>query len=112
MSYLTERGREVFDQTPVEYPIKFERPTPLHLRIRSEILRTMDDMRHQNDFETPEEADDFDMPDDHDMWDSPYEGDFDHINDEKFSAASKEESADGGSSDGATQEKTESKPEA
>lgn len=103
MSELTDTGREFFDQTPVEFPIHFDRPTPLHIRLREQILNTLDAMRHQNDVETPEDADDFDMPEDPDMWDSPYEGDFDHMQDKKFSAASKEESAVGGSSDGATQ---------
>lgn len=103
MSTLNEQGREVFDQTPVEFPIKFDRPTPLHIRLREQILRTMEDMRHQDDVETPEEADDFEVPDDPDMWNSPYEGDFDHMGDKKFSAASTEESAESGSSDGATQ---------
>lgn len=103
MSTLNARGQEIFDQTPVEYPIKFDRPTPLHIRLREQILRTMEDMRHQDDVETPEEADDFDMSEDPEMWSSPYEGDFDHMADEKFSAASKEESGSAGSSDGDAQ---------
>lgn len=103
MSELNKLGQEVFDQTPVEFPIHFDRPTPLHLRLREQILNVFAEMRHQNDVETPEEAEDFNVPDDPEMWDSPYEGDFDHMSDEKFSVASKEESAPGGSSDGDTQ---------
>lgn len=112
MSDLNEFGREVFDQTPVEFPIHFDRPTPLHIRLRQQILNVYENMRHQGEVETPEEADDFNMPDDPEMWNSPYEGDFDHMADEKFSAASKEESGEAGSSDGATQEKTEPQEQA
>lgn len=86
-SILNEFGREVFDQTPVSFPIKFERPTPLHLRIRNQIINLQNEMRFQTEVETPEEADDFNMPEDPEMWQSPYEVDFDHINDEKFTSA-------------------------
>lgn len=107
MSTLNKFGKEVFDQTPVEFPINFVRPTPLNLRLRQQILLLQEDMKNSKEFDTPEEADDFEVPEDPEMWDSPYEGDFDHMAEEKFSAASNEESAKGGSSDGATQEKTE-----
>lgn len=103
MSELNEHGQEVFDQTPVEFPIHFDRPTPLHIRLRQQILDVFNVMRHQDEFETPEEADDFNVPDDPEIWDSPYEGDFDHMQDEKFSEVSKEESGESGSSDGTSQ---------
>lgn len=105
MSDLNEKGAEVFDQTPVAFPFKFERPLPLHLRIRQQILQAMAQMQHAPDVETPEEADDFNVPDDPEMWNSPYEQDFDHINADlhMLSAASKEEDAPAASSDGATQ---------
>lgn len=109
MSTLNQFGREVFDQTPKEFPIKFERPTPLHIRLREQILRVYNEMSTSKEMDTPEEADDFDMPDDPELWNSPYEGDFDHLDDKKFSAASNEESAEGGSSDGATQDESTEK---
>lgn len=84
MSTLTDKGRELFDQTPVSYPIKFERPVPLHIKIQQQILSVMNDMRSSQDFDTPEDADDFDLDDDPDIWSSPYEGDFDHINLDDF----------------------------
>lgn len=93
MSELNEFGREVFDQTPVEFPIHFDRPTPLHIRLRQQILNVYENMRLQNDVETPEEADDFNMPEDSEMWNSPYEGDFDHMQDEKFTSATNAESS-------------------
>lgn len=109
MSELTFEGKEFFDQTPVAYPFQFERPLPLHLRIRAQIQQAMYEASQKDEIESIEEADDFDEPDDPDMWHSPYEQDFDHVNADlkTFSAASKEEPAEGSSSDGATQEKTE-----
>lgn len=104
MSNLSTKGREIFDQTPVAYPFKFERPTPIHVRIRTQIIQALSDMRHSQEFDTPEEADDFRMEDDPDMWKSPYEQDFDHLGvyDNK-SESSKEESAEGDSSGGDSQ---------
>lgn len=82
MSTLNEKGHEVFDQTPVSYPIHFERPTPLHLRIRQQILAAMREMSSNTEFDTPEEADDFSIDDEPDFT-SPYEMEenFDHITD-------------------------------
>lgn len=93
MSELNELGQEIFDQTPVSIAIPFEHPTPLHIRIRQQILSLQEEMRQQSELETPEEADDFTMSDEPDMWNSPYEGDFDHIQDEKFTSATNAEPA-------------------
>lgn len=80
MSELNEFGAEVFDQTPVSCPIKFNRPTPLHLRIRDQILQAMKNVYDLKDFETEEEANDFDMEENAEF-NSPYEMEenFDHI---------------------------------
>lgn len=59
MSELNELGEEIFDQTPVECPIHFDRPMPLHLRIRQQILMAMHDLSYVEEYDTPEEADDF-----------------------------------------------------
>lgn len=79
MSTLNERGAEIFDQTPIDYPIHFDRPIPLHIRIRQQILAAQEEMRLQSEYDTPEDADDFDVEGDDDNWSSPYELDFDHI---------------------------------
>lgn len=82
MSTLNEKGHEVFDQTPVSMPIHFDRPTPLHLRIRNQILAAMHELQNNEEFDTPEEADDFSLPVESEFY-SPYEmeDDFDHITD-------------------------------
>jgi hypothetical protein len=41
MATLDEHGREVLDQTPVSVPFKFERPEPIHLRLRRQIIDAM-----------------------------------------------------------------------
>lgn len=81
MSELNALGAEIFDQTPVECPIRFQRPTPLHIRIRQQILQAMQDLSGIEEYDTPEEANDFDVDVDNTM-SSPYEmeDDFDHIN--------------------------------
>lgn len=81
MSTLTHDGAEYFDQTPINLPFKFDRPIPLHIRMRQQILALQEEMRYQSEVETPEEADDFIPEDEPDMWRSPYELDFDHISD-------------------------------
>lgn len=82
MSYLDEKGSEVFDQTRVTMPITFDRPTPLHIRIRQQILAAMRDLSTDNEYDTPEEANDFSL-DDEPEFNSPYEMEenFDHIKD-------------------------------
>lgn len=79
---ILENGRETFDQTPVAYPLHFDRPEPLHLRIRRMILEQMAESMSYEDVDTAEEADDFSVPDDDIMPSSPYEmeDDFDNIN--------------------------------
>lgn len=81
MSTLTHDGAELFDQTPINLPFRVERPTPLHIRMRQQILALQQEMQYQSEVETPEEADDFSVEDEPDMWQSPYELDFDHISD-------------------------------
>lgn len=110
MSELNNLGREIFDQTPVAYPFKFDRPMPLATRIRLQILQAMAEASSAKDVETIEEADDFEIDDDPEMWSSPYEQDFDHVNADlhMLSEVSKEDpvpSGDG-SSGGTSQENT------
>lgn len=81
MSRLTNDGAEYFDQTPIQLDFKVDRPTPLHIRMRQQILALQEEMRLQAELETPEEADDFTVEDEPDMWHSPYEVDFDHLSD-------------------------------
>ena len=38
MPVLDENGREILDQTPVSLPLHYDRPEPLHMRIRRMIL--------------------------------------------------------------------------
>lgn len=80
MSVLNELGQEIFDETPIECPIKFSRPMPLHLRIRAQILQALQGQKENAEFETEEEANDFDM-EDNSEFNSPYEmeDDFDHL---------------------------------
>ena len=49
MSILTEDGKELFDQTPVSIPVHFDRPTPLHIRIRNQILALMQEQSQDNE---------------------------------------------------------------
>lgn len=81
-------GREHFDQTPVAYPIHFNRPEPLHIRIRRMILEQMAESQSYNDYDTAEEADNFDVDEDDQFSSSKYEmeDDFDHMYDSKWSA--------------------------
>lgn len=81
MSTLTHDGAEYFDQTPIKLDFKVERPIPLHIRMRQQILALQEEMRNQSEVETPDEADDFSVKDEPDMWRSPYELDFDHLSD-------------------------------
>lgn len=91
MSELNPLGQEVFDQTPVAYPLHFERPTPLHVRIRNMILQASLEAK-ENELETIEEANDFSMPDiDDESWNSPYEEEEDFLN-EKLELLAKKES--------------------
>ncbi len=70
MATLDDMGREILDQTPVSLPLKYDRPEPLHLRIRRMILEAT---QEQHDgFETLEEANDFEVDDDPSSFDTAY----------------------------------------
>lgn len=60
---LDERGREVLDQTPVEAPIKFTRPEPIHIHLRRLVEQYHQQMRDADEYETFDDADDFDVED-------------------------------------------------
>lgn len=73
------RGRPVaeekpMDTTPVEMPMGYITPTPLHDLIASMVRQAVEEEK-DDEFETIEEADDFDMPDDELLDMSPYEFD-------------------------------------
>lgn len=76
---LDDLGREVLDQTPVAITVPFNRPEPLHMRIRRMVERYHQEMKDSQEYETFEDADDFDVEDGVPSWeDSPsaYEVDF------------------------------------
>lgn len=102
-SVLDKDGREIFEQTPIETPLIIDRPIPLSVRLRSQILEVNRLMREQNEYDTPEEADDFDV-DDGTEFNSQYEVDFDHMNDSATSSRilANEEAEKGTSLDSAT----------
>lgn len=60
---LDKEGREWLDQTPVEIPIPFTRPEPIHLRLRRIVERYHQEMRDADEYESFEDADDFDVGD-------------------------------------------------
>nr|DAT70840.1 MAG TPA: hypothetical protein [Microviridae sp.] len=60
---LDKDGREWLDQTPVEIPIPFTRPEPIHLRLRRIVERYHQEMRDAEEYESFEDADDFDVGD-------------------------------------------------
>lgn len=62
MAYLNDKGQEVLDNTPISMTVPFNRPEPLHLRIRRMILLAQREAGEG--YETEEEANDFDVPDD------------------------------------------------
>ena len=76
---LDAQGREILDQTPIAITVPFDRPEPLHLRIRRMVERYHQEMKEKDDYESFEDADDFDVEDGVASWeDSPssYEVDF------------------------------------
>lgn len=78
MATLDEHGREVLDQTPVSVPFKFERPQPIHLRIRQQIIDAIASAERDGEHETLEDFNDFTIegePDSYDDGRSPYEED-------------------------------------
>lgn len=62
MATLNEKGQEVLDPTPISLKVPFNRPEPLHQRIRRMILLAQQEAGP--DFETEADANDFDVPDD------------------------------------------------
>lgn len=78
MATLDEHGREVLDQTPVSVPFKFQRPEPIHLRLRRQIIDTIAAAERDGEHETLEDFNDFSIegePDSYDDGRSPYEED-------------------------------------
>lgn len=77
MPTLDENGREILDQTPVSLPLNYDRPEPLHLRIRRMILEATA-TQNGDDVETIDDANDFLIPDDPSSFDTSYtEPDYD-----------------------------------
>lgn len=70
MATLTPEGREILDQTPVALPLHYDRPEPIHQRIRRMILQATIDQREGD--ETLEDANDFEIPDDPSSFDTGY----------------------------------------
>lgn len=82
MPTLDEFGREILDQTRLSFPVGYEQPEPLHLRIRRMVMHTLMEQSRGEEYETFEEADDFDVGDEPIGFDdvqTPYEADFDHL---------------------------------
>lgn len=111
MSELDSQGREIFDQTPLNLPFKFDKPIPLHIRLKQQVRMALALQREEQEIGSFEEEDDFTPDDGPDPFaNSPYEVDFDHVHidpneldPKKLSESSKEESAEGGSSGGDSQ---------
>lgn len=77
MPTLDANGREILDQTPVSLPLHYDRPEPLHMRIRRMILEATADQKG-DDVETIDDANDFLIPDDPSSFDTGYtEPDYD-----------------------------------
>lgn len=82
MAVLDSRGAEILDSTPISLPIKFNRPEPLHLRIRRMVIAELNAARTSDEYETFEEADDFEVGDGVASFESSpteYEKGFDNI---------------------------------
>lgn len=71
MATLDEFGREILDQTPVSLPIHYDRPEPIHQRIRRMVLEAIAAQKGE-DVETFEDANDFEIPDDPTSFDTEY----------------------------------------
>lgn len=70
MATLDENGREILDQTPVAIPFNFDRPEPIHQR-----LRRMVEQYHREvnpELETLDDANDFEVEDDPSSYDSSW----------------------------------------
>lgn len=71
-----ERGREILDPTPVDFPLNFKRPMTIQEQIRTFIRQELSQTAAAQGEETFEEADDFDVDDDFDPtspWELNYE---------------------------------------
>lgn len=75
---INERGQEVLDKTPVQIPVKFEKPASSMMELIHALYRQQAEER---EVETFEEANNFDIPDETgiEMMDTPYEQNFDHL---------------------------------
>lgn len=71
MATLDEFGREILDQTPVALPIHYDRPEPIHQRVRRLVLEALA-AQTGKDVETLEDANDFEIPDDPSSFDTEY----------------------------------------
>lgn len=60
---LDKEGREWLDQTPVEIPVPFSRPEPIHLRLRRIVEQYHQEMKDAAEYESFEDADDFNVGD-------------------------------------------------
>ena len=77
MPVLDENGREILDQTPVSLPLRYDRPEPIHMRIRRMILEATSAQKG-DDVESLDDANDFLGPDDLSSFDTGYtEPDYD-----------------------------------
>lgn len=70
MATLNKDGSEILDQTPVALPIKYERPEPLHQRIRRMILQAT--MERDEEHESIEDFNDFEIPEDPSSYDTEF----------------------------------------
>lgn len=70
MASLNKDGSEILDQTPVALPIKYERPEPLHQRIRRMILQAT--MERDEEHESIEDFNDFEIPEDPSSYDTEF----------------------------------------
>nr|QQL13327.1 MAG: hypothetical protein [Microviridae sp.] len=71
MATLNNDGSEMLDQTPVALPLKYDRPEPIHQRIRRMILQAISE-QSGDDVETLDDANDFEIPDDPSSYDTGY----------------------------------------
>lgn len=60
---LDKNGREWLDQTPIECPVPFTRPEPIHLRLRRIVEQYHQEMKDASEYESFDDADDFEVGD-------------------------------------------------
>lgn len=76
---LDKNGREWLDQTPIECPVPFTRPEPIHLRLRRIVEQYHQEMKDASEYESFDDADDFEVGDGAPSYEdnpSEYEQDF------------------------------------